>query len=310
MLNLKKTAVAVLALTSSAVFAGTMGPVCTPGNVTVPCESTAWDIGGYALYMQPVYDANLGYNAITANANVPVALAVPRVDLRIHDSNLDWGWGFKLEGSYHFNTGNDLNVNWYHLDTTTNHNIRQIVNTVDNFRWNTKWDAVNGEFGQHIDVSEAYKLRLHGGVQYARINSQARHHFPAGNVTGIFDMDFNGFGPRAGMDTTYMLGNGFSVYGNAATALLIGTSKFNDALRVGANNATLLAVHGSKTAMVPMLEGKLGVKYNWSMAQGDFILDAGYQWVNYFQANHVAPVVESNFAVDGVVFGAKWIGRV
>lgn len=309
MLNLKKTAVAVLALTSSAVFAGTMGPVCTPGNVTVPCESTAWDVGIYALYMQPVYDANLGYNAVTANAN----LALPRIDVDFHDSDLDWGWGFKLEGSYHFNTGNDINVNWYHLDTTTTTPLVQGLNIaglniVDNFAANTKWDAVNAEFGQHIDVSEAYKVRLHGGVQYARINSDFAHQFNAAAVTVLADTEFNGFGPRAGMDTSYMLGNGFSVYGNAATALLIGTSKFTDA--VVTNGTTLLTLNGSKTAMVPMLEGKLGAKYNMAMAQGDLILDAGWMWTNYFQANHVAPVVESNFAVDGPVFGVKWIGRV
>lgn len=308
MLNLKKTAVAVLALTSSAVFAGTMGPVCTPGNVTVPCESTAWDVGIYALYLQPVYDANLGYNAVTTGQVPALALQLPRTDVHFHDADLDWGWGFKLEGSYHFNTGNDININWYHLDTTTSEALTQLVNLNDNFSWNTKWDAVNAEFGQHIDVSDSYKLRAHAGAQYARINSSADHQLNQFAISGLFDMDFNGFGPRAGLDTTYVLGSGFALYGNAAAALLIGTSKFTDAVILNGNS--IFSMHGSKTAMVPELEGKLGAKYTMAMAQGDLTLDAAWMWVNYFQANHVAPVVESNFAVDGPMFGLKWVGRV
>ncbi|KTC84626.1 Lpg1974 family pore-forming outer membrane protein [Legionella drozanskii] len=341
--NLKKTAVAVLALTSSAAaFAGTMGPVCTPGNVTVPCERTAWDFGVQALYLDTTY-TNGSSNWWGGN------------NLYLHETRFnnsyrnDWNWGFKLEGSYHFHTGNDINVNWYH--TTNSNNRRHHNNGLfgfdnDNNNRGPRWDAVNVELGQHVDFSEWKFMRFHGGVQYARIADQRRNRnnngfggFGLGGFNGGFggfnggllngnenrrEARFNGFGPRFGLDMNYVVGNGFSVYANGATSLLIGSSRpsfqFDPAFPVsvlpvavgfpalpalapaglGLNNFNTGNRH-NRTIMVPELEGKLGAKYSYAMASGDLTLDVGYMWVNYFNARHT--VLNHGTFVDG--FGIR-----
>ncbi|MDF1683815.1 MAG: Lpg1974 family pore-forming outer membrane protein [Legionellaceae bacterium] len=318
MLNLKKTAVAVLALSSSAVFAGSMGPVCSAVNVTVPCESTAWDFGAKALYLQPAFSGgDYSYSAVNNTTGA------------YQDFNQTWAWGFFIEGSYHYNTGNDANLNWYHIDKSTTKNLSADYTFIDdadidgNRRTSIhpKWDAVNLEFGQHVDLGENKNIRFHGGFQYARIANNLNisgTESSEDNASGYFSSKptYNGFGARVGADMGYEWGNGLSVYANGAAALLAGTSKISFAHGDG---AAVFPLSASKATIVPELEAKLGIKYGYAMAQGDLTLDVGWMFVNYFNAtqaiqtnaaNMVPQVTTGDFGLQGLYFGLNWLGNV
>ncbi|HHT0595092.1 TPA: Lpg1974 family pore-forming outer membrane protein, partial [Legionella anisa] len=144
-----------------------------------------------------------------------------------------WNWGFQIEGSYHFNTGNDITLTWYHLDTGWNNNESvPFPDTLVGFGQKNRWDAVNGEFGQFVDFSANKKIRFHGGFQFASIKRSV-HAFGTDFDAGIpdytlafrGDTQYNGFGPRTGIDMNYVFGNGFGIYAKAAAAVLVGSQK-------------------------------------------------------------------------------------
>lgn len=310
MLNLRKTAVAVLALSSSAVFAGTMGPVCTPGNVTVPCERTAWNFGADALYLEVMNNDPYEYYAYPGTNG----------QTNYRDLANKYGWGFKIEGSYHFSTGNDINVNWYHVNANRTVDLAGATyagttSVVDlgNATFKPRWDQVNIEVGQFIDFGEYKDLRIHAGAQYSNIQRKQFSNFSAttaGVSTPYFafqHLRYNGFGPRVGADLTYGFGNGLAVYGDAAAAVLVGTSKYD--VSISPSSSTILNSYSSHRAVVPELDTKLGIKYDYAMPQGDLTLDVGWLVVNYFNARQ-RYTTKGDVALQGLYFGLKYVGAV
>ncbi|HIG0430841.1 TPA: Lpg1974 family pore-forming outer membrane protein [Legionella pneumophila] len=304
MLDLKKTIIFVLAFgLYNNSFSGTAGSACVPDIVTVSCKSTAWDLSIKALYLQPIYDTNWGYYGSTT---------LPNGGRVFHDLDSDWGLGFQLVGSYHFNTGNDININWYHFDNDTYHNIGLVsiggTQRQEDFNIQQKWDSINLELGQYTSFGSKKKIRFHGGVQLTRIEHDAGSH-AGGFPHEHSQTKFTGVGPRTGLDMSYNWGKKLAIHANAETALLVGSSKFNyDHIRILENEFE--SFNGSKNTIVPEVGAKLGAKYVFNTDSGHLILDAGYVWLNYFNAQHGLfgiITAESNYALHGPYVDLRWI---
>ncbi|MFT4058172.1 MAG: Lpg1974 family pore-forming outer membrane protein [Legionella sp.] len=322
---LKKTTIAVLGLAASGLAnAGTMGPVCVPGNVTVPCEASKWELGADALYLRSLYGAEKTYQYQFS----------PQVGtIYIKDVGNSWDWGYRLEGSYYFSTGNDVTVNWTHFHSNANHaNIIAFlplspVAIPSLFKNSDHFDQVNVVMGQHVDFSMKNKMRIYAGMQYANIQSMAQTYITNPEVVALTtsplnifnNTDYKGFGPTLGVNYTYDLYNGLSIVANGAGSLLYGTARYHEGIVVSNFGLIEAQAYARKKAIVPSLEAKLGLNYTYNFAQGMIVnLDAGYQVINYFNVLSTqqfqilaAPNVASvNYGLFGPYFGMRLIGDV
>ncbi len=192
--------------------------------------------------------------------------------------------------------------------------------TIDASRKYT-WDAVNLEFAQQMDLGAKKNIRFHGGMQYARI-STTMSFASAGSFDSLFAshslaatdvLTYHGFGPRVGMDMRYQWGHGLAMYAHGASALLIGTSRFNNTRVLATTGETLTLQPAVTPAIVPELEAKLGATYTYAIAHGELRFDAGWMWINYFNAQQNAKglgIQQSDFGLQGPYLGLKWLGHV
>lgn len=316
---LKKAFLAVMGLAvNGLVFAGTMGPVCAPGNVTVPCEASRWELGVQALYLQSVYSSSKGYY------QTPPTGALAGV-------NNPWDWGYNLEGSYHFNTGNDVKVNWMHFSDSVNNtnlsgtllaltpqfSLSPQLNQAFHLIGENKLDQINLEMGQSANFGLVKKMRFFGGLQYAHIQANATQYFTTLTSFERFDnTDFKGFGPTVGIDYAYDLSNAFSLTAHGSGSVLYGTSRYSGGFVLQPSNLVYLSSYAKAHVMVPSLDAKLGMNYAYNMMQGVLNFEGGYQSTNYFNALQTqglggitGSIANSDYGLYGPYFGLKYLGN-
>ena len=318
MLNKSKLATIVIGLSiHSIAMAGMSGaPSCLPGNVTVPCAQTQWDLGIEALYLKSSYNANAAYSA-----NNSATLAD-----RYRDIDNDWGWGYRLQGSYHFNTGNDVTMSYMHYDNDAKQNGLQndflpiaFVQPLAqyNLELNNIFDQVNLVMGQHVDFGLIKNARFYGGLQYARIRAESSSQFTNAPFTAFSRTTFadsKGWGPVIGVDYSYDLVSGLSLTANAAGSLIYGNGRYSSSF---ISNGTLVVSgsYASKKVLIPSLETKLGVNYAYTAPMGSLNIEAGYQALNYFNAlqtrssTALGNINDTDFGLYGPYLGVHWVGN-
>lgn len=313
-------------------------PPALADNISLPSETTTtWAFDVLALYLQPSFGGSgLGYSAYSNYAgpdNTGVIITNNSQNV-INNIVPKWGMGVELDGFYYYDTSNDINLTWYHLNGFVNGNLPP--NSLfsgsaagfyaGNLRISTRWDVVNIAVGKCIRFDEKRSLHFHGGMEFAWIKSKFSNHpknFPNSNeyFTSRDTLSYAGLGPRLGADFIYALG-GLNFYLKTAGSVLWGTSKQNvigyrDYLALSYGTANYSFCY--RNIIVPELDAKLGLTYICELANGNFGIDLGYLWMNYFGAinsytgiglvgSSIGIPAETNFNLNGLYLGFSWKG--
>jgi hypothetical protein len=244
----------------------------------------------------------------------------------------DYDWAFAVMLGYIFPcSGNDIRASWIHFDNSdTTSTVADGVHFVVGPIWGAsfaqsggfspfttasatedfKYDAVDLDVGQFVNMGTRLQARLFAGLRYAHIERNLDDTFnaaaatPAGTVlppaflTEEYDSKFDGIGPLFGVDTSYHLGYCFGLVAHADLALLVGTVKTSDTFTqsditlsetvLGTTTTSISA--DDLTRVVPGFDGKLGLDWTYPFTygcncdEGEFSIEAGYQWTYYIDA--------------------------
>ncbi|MDF3054537.1 MAG: hypothetical protein K0Q74_444 [Gammaproteobacteria bacterium] len=313
-----------------------------PFQLVIPNLKSGVDITLEGLLLQPS-NSDLDY-AVSGSAvrgtrgdfdNLPVTwTSAGKANVQSIDPQ--YNFGFRVGLGYTFaESGNDIQVSWTRFDQNDNddfsvpngHALQSRLIGADFSSFpnefeiggtekvssasssvNTKLDAIDLDVGQYVDIGTRLRMRMFGGLRFARVSSDLSTDFYStevnnseGEITEVrlneqFNSKFTGVGPRVGVDSVYHIGSCFGVVARAAVGLLVGqtetdsqfaynaTTHFREILAAEQNLSAKIDSSDS-TRVVPVLDAKLGLNYSFTFEnQSILTLEAGYQATQYIDA--------------------------
>ncbi len=259
-----------------------------------------FEVSGSLLFLQPGA-GNLEYGTLVT----PFPIATPNWANQSLAPNFSPAFG--VGARYMPNESNDIELNWTHLNSSTNASFSgsptQMVgppyligpeaNDYKNGQGSVQfaYDSVKFDGGHTFCAECSFQLRVFGGVEFARISQTLTGLFesPDGTASSSYTTPslFTGAGPRVGLKGQYALGD-FQFIGEFAGAGLIGTSQSR--INFSTTSPTLVGNNQSLTSpnatqLIPSIDARLATAYTFpSSTYGVFKIEVGYQAAVYFNA--------------------------
>lgn len=253
-----------------------------------------------ALFFRPTED-NLAYAIEVSSPNARHLLERGK----IKNVSYDWDWGVRAGVGYDLpHDGWDLFLNWTWFHTTAkSENTVDGTNTANIQPWTNPsyfnpslaysthasgrallhWALLDFEFGREFLVSKWMTLRPFIGARGAWIHRNLKNHYSGGidingddiplrdnQVWNHLSNRYNAGGLRAGANSAFKLGYGFSFYGDLALSLLYGTQK-------------LRQYDNQLETLIPDTQLVFGkVKDKWMTLRPMLDVGVGLRWDKYF----------------------------
>ncbi len=277
---------------------------------------------GVFIIVDPLYwHAKVGeteYAYTEEFAGTPQNLLFPPHHGALKHNDFGWDWGVRVGLGYNLCRDMwDINLNYTWFDTNSSDStqknppsaIRPSRFIVARFASNAKssfsigYNNINLELGRHFFISKMISAHPFIGLKSTWLDLKQRIFYQPttpgiGDVGGLFKLNDKsnlwGIGPRGGFNSKWYLGDGFSITGMLATALLYCDDSSIIHMKADANTTDIgndlsVKLKGNKHLFVPTVQMFLGLIWEKSFFNETkhITLGLGYEVEYYWRANQM-----------------------